>query len=91
MVYRAVSAGLTGAGREVIDIGLATTPATQIAVEHLRAAGGIILTASHNPAPWNALKFLSGRGEFLGPEEGLQVRDIFEQGRERWEPFDRLG
>src|SRR5437867_3599413 len=69
-VYRAVAAGLTGAGRTVIDLGLATTPATQIAVEELKAAGGVIITASHNPAPWNALKFLSPLGEFLGPEEG---------------------
>ena len=91
MVYRAVAAGLTGSGRDVVDLGLATTPTTQIAVEHLRAAGGIIITASHNPAPWNALKFLSGRGEFLGPEEGLAVRALFDEGRERWESFDRLG
>ena len=59
LVHRAVAAGLMGAGRDVVDLGLATTPTTQIAVEHLRAAGGVILTASHNPAPWNALKFLS--------------------------------
>ena len=55
MVLHAVVAGLTAAGRDVVDVGLATTPTTQMAVEHLRAAGGIILTASHNPAPWNAL------------------------------------
>jgi phosphomannomutase len=91
MVLRAVAAGLRAAGREVVDLGLATTPTTQIAVEHLRAAGGVILTASHNPAPWNALKFLSGRGEFLGPEEGRRVRERFETGGEAWQPFDRLG
>ena len=74
VVYHAVAAGLRSAGREVVDLGLATTPTTEIAVECLRAAGGVIITASHNPAPWNALKFLSARGEFLGPAEGAAVR-----------------
>lgn len=90
-VYHAVAAGVMAAGRSVIDIGLATTPTTQIAVEHLGAAGGIILTASHNPAPWNALKFLSPRGEFLGVREGATVRRRFDSGRGLWAPFDRLG
>jgi phosphomannomutase len=70
MVRLAAAAGINAAGRDVVDIGLATTPTTQLAVEHLKAAGGVILTASHNPAPWNALKFLSARGEFLSPREG---------------------
>ena len=91
MVLAAVTAGLTAAGRDVVDIGLATTPATQVAVEHLHAAGGIILTASHNPAPWNALKFLSSRGEFLGPEEGRVVRERFESDRDLWAAWDGLG
>lgn len=91
LVYHAVAAGLRGAGRDVVDIGLATTPTTQMAVEHLGAAGGVILTASHNPAPWNALKFLSSRGEFLGPAEGRAVRDRFEADRDLWTTFDHLG
>jgi phosphomannomutase len=91
MVYRAVAAGLTAAGRDVIDIGLATTPATQVAVEELGAAGGVILTASHNPAEWNALKFLSGRGEFLDAETGTVVRGRYESGDDLWATFDRLG
>jgi phosphomannomutase len=91
MVLRAVAAGVTAAGRDLIDIGLATTPATQLAVEQLHAAGGLILTASHNPAPWNALKFLSARGEFLGPVEGQAVRERFEADRDLWATFDRLG
>lgn len=91
MVLAAVTAGLTAAGRDVVDIGLATTPTTQLAVEHLRAAGGVILTASHNPAPWNALKFLSSRGEFLGPDEGAAVRRRFEADRDLWVPWDSLG
>jgi len=91
MVYRAVAAGLTGAGRDVIDIGLATTPATQVAVEELHAAGGVILTASHNPAEWNALKFLSARGEFLDPEAGAAVKHRYESGDHLWNRFDQLG
>jgi phosphomannomutase len=91
MVLSAVAAGLTASGRDVVDIGLATTPATQLAVEHLHAAGGVILTASHNPAPWNALKFLSARGEFLGPEEGRAVRERFEADRDLWAAWDHVG
>jgi len=91
MVLRAVAAGLMGAGRDVVDLGLATTPTTQLAVEHLGAAGGVIITASHNPAPWNALKFLSPRGEFLGADEGRAVRERFESGKERWAGVEALG
>ena len=91
MVHRATAAGLMAAGRDVVDLGLATTPTVQIAVEHLRAAGGIILTASHNPAPWNALKFLSARGEFLDAEAGAAVRARYESSSLAWATFDRLG
>jgi phosphomannomutase len=91
MVLRAVEAGLMAAGRDVVDIGLATTPATQVAVERLEAGGGVILTASHNPAPWNALKFLSARGEFLDAATGGAVRARFESDADLWVPFERLG
>lgn len=91
MMRLAVCAGLNAAGRDVVDIGLATTPTTQLAVEHLKAAGGIILTASHNPAPWNALKFLSSRGEFLGPREGAEVKERFDANRDLWAAWDRVG
>ena len=91
MVRLAACAGLNAAGRDVIDIGLATTPTTQMAVEHLRAAGGVILTASHNPAPWNALKFLSGAGEFLGAVQGGEVRQRFENNRDLWARWDAIG
>src|SRR5688572_26926015 len=90
-VYQAVAAGLRAAGRDVADLGLATTPATQVAVETLGAAGGIIVTASHNPAEWNALKFLSGRGEFIDAALGRVVRERFEAERDLWVAFDRLG
>ncbi len=90
-LYHAVAAGLRGAGRDVVDLGLATTPTTEIAVERTRAAGGVILTASHNPAPWNALKFLDARGEFLGPEAGAAVRAAFEADAGLWVPAAALG
>ena len=91
MVRMAACAGLTASGREVIDLGLATTPTTQLAVEHLHAAGGVILTASHNPPQWNALKFLSAAGEFLGPREGREVRERFEADRDLWASWDAVG
>src|SRR5262245_24166894 len=91
MVRDAAISGLTAAGRDVVDLGLATTPTTQMAVEHLHAAGGIILTASHNPAPWNALKFLSARGEFLDSATGQRVRERYEGGRDLWAKWNALG
>jgi phosphomannomutase len=63
----AVAEGLAASGAGVTDLGLCATPAVQVAVEELGAAGGIILTASHNPAPWNGLKFVGPDGTFLGP------------------------
>src|SRR6185295_7616459 len=68
-----------------------TTPTTQVAVEELKAAGGVILTASHNPAEWNALKFLSSRGEFLDAEAGAAVKRRFESDDDLWRRFDQLG
>jgi phosphomannomutase len=73
MFARAATAGLQSVGCDVIDIGLSTTPTAQLAVVHHRAAGGIILTASHNPIEWNALKFIGPDGIFLGPEDGGRV------------------
>jgi phosphomannomutase len=73
MFARAAAAGLQSVGCDVIDIGLSTTPTAQLAVLHHRAAGGIILTASHNPIEWNALKFIGPDGIFLGPEDGARV------------------
>ncbi len=69
MVDRLVQGTLLSLGCEVIDIGLATTPTTEIAVIHERADGGIIITASHNPAEWNALKLLNDRGEFIDQQD----------------------
>ncbi|MEN8157375.1 MAG: phosphoglucosamine mutase [Bacteroidota bacterium] len=73
MVEQLVSATLSAMGVHVLQLGLATTPTVEIAVTHLEADGGIILTASHNPAQWNALKLLNGKGEFLSASDGAAI------------------
>ena len=76
MVKQVVLGTLTGMGLDVVDIDLATTPTTELAVAMEGACGGIILTASHNPKQWNALKLLNERGEFLNAAEGAEVLRI---------------
>nr|MCU0341431.1 phosphoglucosamine mutase [Spirosomataceae bacterium] len=73
MVSKLVTATLQGVGFEVIDLGLSTTPTVEIAVPAEKAAGGIILTASHNPIQWNALKLLNQAGEFISGTDGAEV------------------
>jgi phosphomannomutase len=80
MFALAATAGLVSVGCDVIDVGLTTTPTAQLAVEHHRAAGGIILTASHNPIEWNALKFVGPDGIFLDTAAGTHVRDLAADG-----------
>lgn len=75
MVFQIVSGTLMGMGFDVINIGMATTPTTELAVTRFCADGGIILTASHNPKQWNALKLLNEKGEFLNKDEGQFVLD----------------
>lgn len=91
MVNHVVVGTLIGMGCNVIDIGLATTPTTEIAVQLERASGGIILTASHNPKQWNALKLLNENGEFLNATEGEEVLKIAEAGNYQFAPVDELG
>lgn len=79
MVNSLVTATLCGLGIEVIDLGLATTPTTEIAVTDFNAQGGLILTASHNPKQWNALKLLNEKGEFLNAEEGEEILQLAEK------------
>ena len=79
MVRDLVTGTLTGMGFDVIDIGLASTPTTELAVTGENACGGLILTASHNPIQWNALKLLNEKGEFLNAEEGAQVLRFAEE------------
>jgi phosphomannomutase len=80
MFAQAAAAGLASVGCDVIEIGLTTTPSAQLAVEHHRAAGGIILTASHNPIEWNALKFVGPDGVFIDETAGAQVRALAGEG-----------
>ena len=78
MVSRIVTGTLIGMGCDVFDIGLATTPTTEMAVTGKQADGGIILTASHNPKQWNALKLLNARGEFLSDADGKEILRLAE-------------
>nr|MBD5377098.1 phosphoglucosamine mutase [Bacteroides sp.] len=78
MVEKLVEATLCGMGFDVVNIGLASTPTTEVAVTGQNACGGIILTASHNPMQWNALKLLNEHGEFLNAEEGAEVLRLAE-------------
>lgn len=78
MVSRLVSATLQGLGINVVDLGLSTTPTVELAVTAEGAVGGIILTASHNPIQWNALKLLNEKGEFISGDDGVEVLAIAE-------------
>jgi len=91
MVDAIVCGTLTGMGYDVVNIGLATTPTTELAVTGEKAAGGIILTASHNPKQWNALKLLNERGEFLNDAEGKGVLSIAEKEDFCFAEVDNLG
>jgi phosphomannomutase len=91
MVNRIVTGTLLGIGMDVIDIGLATTPTTELAVTMEKAAGGIILTASHNPKEWNALKLLNEKGEFLNAKEGEQILQIAEKEDFNFTDVNNLG
>ena len=91
MVDQLVCGTLVGMGYDVINIGLATTPTTELAVTGLNAAGGIILTASHNPKQWNALKLLNENGEFLNDVEGKEVLAIAEAEDFNFAEVDDLG
>ena len=73
MIQSLVMHTLVGMGIHVIDLGLSTTPTVEVAVTMEHADGGIILTASHNPKQWNALKLLDNKGEFLNAEEGAKI------------------
>ncbi len=91
MVSSLVTGTLTGMGANVVDLGLSTTPTVEIAVPGLNADGGIILTASHNPKQWNALKLLNEKGEFLSGEEGLRILEIAEKESFQFAQTDQLG
>jgi phosphomannomutase len=90
MFHRIVVGTLQLAGCDVIDIGLTTTPGCQLAVEHHHAAGGLMLSASHNPIEWNALKLIGASGLFLEASEGVAMRALVEQGTPH-ATWDRIG
>lgn len=91
MVNRLVCGTLSGLGINVIDLGLSTTPTVEMAVVMEKAQGGIILTASHNPKQWNALKLLNEKGEFISDEIGKQVLAVAESGEINFAEVDKLG
>jgi phosphomannomutase len=91
MVKNVVCGTLMGCGCDVINIGYATTPTTELAVRMSGADGGIIITASHNPRQWNALKLLNGEGEFLTAADGAEVLDIAAREDFNYTEVDQLG
>ncbi|WP_298548973.1 phosphoglucosamine mutase [uncultured Aquimarina sp.] len=91
MIQQLVMNGLVGLGIHVVDLGLSTTPTVEVAVPMEKADGGIILTASHNPKQWNALKLLDGKGEFLNAENGKKILDIAENDDYDFAEVDDLG
>ncbi|WP_207433963.1 phosphoglucosamine mutase [Sabulibacter ruber] len=91
MVNRLVAATLQGLGINVIDLGLSTTPTVEMAVPAKNAGGGIILTASHNPKQWNALKLLNQKGEFINDAEGKLVLELAEQEAFEFAEVTKLG
>jgi phosphomannomutase len=91
MVSSLVVNTLLGLGLNVIDLGLSTTPTVEMAVKFEDAAGGIILTASHNPKEWNALKLLNNKGEFISGDEGKLILDLAASEDFNFAPVDKLG
>lgn len=91
MINQLVCATLNGMGVDVIDLGLSTTPATEMAVVDFNAHAGIILTASHNPKQWNALKLLNSKGEFISAELGQELLEVADSEAYAYALVDELG
>jgi phosphomannomutase len=91
MVAKVVTSTLQFMGIDVVDLGLSTTPTVEIAVPMENAAGGIIITASHNPIQWNALKLLNAKGEFVSEEDGAEILNIVEQESFEFVDIKKLG
>lgn len=91
MVNHLVVGTLLGMGADVIDAGLSTTPTIEIAVTESKADGGIILTASHNPEQWNALKLLNAKGEFLSGSDGEEILKLVEEGKFSYADVRKIG
>ncbi|MEY3577932.1 MAG: hypothetical protein RL394_1517, partial [Bacteroidota bacterium] len=91
MIAGLVAQTLVAMGAEVIDLGLSTTPTVEFEVAAENAAGGIIITASHNPKEWNALKLLNNKGEFISAEVGAQILNNAELGNINFSLVDKAG
>jgi phosphomannomutase len=91
MVSAMVNSTLMACGADVTDLGLATTPTVEMAVTALKADGGIIITASHNPAQWNALKLLNGKGEFLSAKDGEDILEKAAKAHFDYVTYDKIG
>jgi phosphomannomutase len=91
MVDKIVCGALMSMGTDVVNLGLSTTPTVEIAVTSLNADGGIIITASHNPGQWNALKFLNEKGEFISAAEGEKLLEIAENDAYKFSAADKMG
>jgi phosphomannomutase len=91
MVNNLVCSTLQGLGLDVIDLGLSTTPTVEIAVPLEKAGGGIVLTASHNPSQWNALKLLNEKGEFISAEDGALILKVAQEENFDFAPVEKLG
>jgi phosphomannomutase len=91
MVEQLVIATLVGLGFEVVNLGLSTTPTVEIAVPEEKAGGGIIITASHNPKEWNALKLLNANGEFISEKDGLKVKKMAEKEKFTFSEINEIG
>ncbi|HMH34224.1 MAG TPA: phosphoglucosamine mutase [Puia sp.] len=91
MVRSLVVSTLISLGLDIVDLGLSTTPTVELAVLWEKAAGGIVITASHNPKEWNALKLLNSQGEFINAEDGAVVLERADRGQFGFSPVDRLG
>jgi phosphomannomutase len=91
MIHQLVNNTLRMMGVHVIDLDLATTPTVEMAVAMEKAHGGIILTASHNPKQWNALKLLNEKGEFINAEDGAELLQLIEQSNAEFAPVEKLG
>ncbi len=91
MVSQLITSTLTGLGINVIDLGLSTTPTVEMAVPKENACGGIIITASHNPVEWNALKLLNAKGEFVSAADGAEILALAESGSIEFAKVNSLG
>ncbi|HWY38205.1 MAG TPA: phosphoglucosamine mutase, partial [Bacteroidia bacterium] len=91
MVNNLAVSTLSALGIDCVDVGLSTTPTVEVAVTELKAQGGIIITASHNPKQWNALKLLNEKGEFINESDGAKVLAIAESASFNYADVNKLG